>query len=52
MILVGLVVENRRDKRIYICIRRKRVVKLVIVRYVRLGKNQAEIRQKVVPPEF
>jgi hypothetical protein len=23
---------------------------LVIVRYVRLGKNQAEIRQKVVPP--
>ena len=34
------------------CIRRKRVVRLVTVRYVRLGKNQAEIRQSVVPPEF
>jgi hypothetical protein len=30
----------------YVCVRRKRVVKLVIVRYEMLSKNQAEIRQK------
>jgi hypothetical protein len=36
--------------RVYI--RRKRVVKLVIVRYVRLSKSQAEIRLHIVPPEF
>ena len=34
------------------CIRRKRVVRLVTIRYIKLGKNQAEIRQSVVPPEF
>jgi hypothetical protein len=33
-----------------VCVKRKRVVELVIVRCVRLSKNQAEIRQKVVPP--
>jgi hypothetical protein len=29
-----------------VCVRRKRVVKLVIVRYEMLSKSQAEIRQK------
>jgi hypothetical protein len=39
-----------------VCVRRKRVVELVIVRCEMLGKSQAEIRQKsgrnVVPPGF
>jgi hypothetical protein len=43
---------DRPSRRMCVCIRRKRVVELVIVWYVRLGKSQAEIRQKVVPPGF
>jgi hypothetical protein len=35
-----------------VCVRRKRVVELVIVRLERLGSNQAEIRPRVVPPAF
>jgi hypothetical protein len=34
-----------------VCIK-KEGNKISIVRYIRLGQNQAEIRQKVVPPEF
>ena len=51
MILVGLVggyilglVSSRRQKRRgegYVCVRREKVVELVINRYERLGRNQA-----------
>jgi hypothetical protein len=50
--VIGLVVEDRIEEGKDVCVRRKRVVELVIVRRKRLGKNQAEIRQNVVPPAF
>jgi hypothetical protein len=42
--IIGLVVEDRIEEGKDICIRRKRVVRLVIVRCDGLSKNQAEIR--------
>jgi hypothetical protein len=49
--VIGLVVEDRREEGKDMCVyKTKEGSGLVIVRYVRLGKNQAEIRQKVVPP--
>ena len=43
--------ENRRRKE-YVCVRRKRVVKLVIERYDGLSRNQAELGRKVVRLAF
>jgi hypothetical protein len=42
----------KRRRKEYVCVRRKRVVELVINGCERLGRNQAEIRLKVVPPGF
>jgi hypothetical protein len=50
--VIGLVVEDRIEEGKDVCVRRKRVVELVIVRRKRLGKNQAEIRPHWLRPAF
>ena len=44
--------RKKRRRRGCVCVRRKRVVELVINGCERLSRNQAEIRPQVVPPEF